>query len=576
MWATPMSSRLPTPAPPSHSGFAPSEVLLATLLAVVAGVGGLVWIVGQIAGRVVGGGWPPVGLGEMPSVLVRLPQHLSDPARAWPNDAQPLLPGPVLFYAVAVASLALLAAALLAVVRTWHRLAHGGADARDARWATGRDLAQLRVRGATPGRLTLGRVGRSLIAAEERQSVLVVGPTQTGKTSGLAIPAILEWDGPVIATSVKSDLLRETLAARRKRGRVWVYDPTGTTGLATASWTPLEGARTWGSAQRMATWLVDAARPQSPGISNPEFWYATARKLLAPLLLAAAIGDGLTIEDVVRWVDTQEEDEVRWILDDAGQVAAIRAFEATLHREAKSKSGAYTTVETIVAPYADPVVLESARAADLTAAGLLDGGRHTAYLCAPAHEQQRLQPLFASVVMELITAVYERSAPTGAPLDPPMLLVLDECANIAPIRQLATIAATGAGQGIQVVTVFQDSAQINAVYGRDIAPTIVTNHRAKLLLPGIADADTLRYVSTIVGDEPDTQVSTTDGWRGERSSTKSTRYRSLLPPNALRQMRPGEALLVYGTLPPAKLTLRKWFKDRTLRDLAKGSSREAR
>lgn len=150
-------------------------------------------------------------------------------------------------------------------------------------------------------------------------------------------------------------------------------------------------------------------------------------------------------------------------------------------------------------------MLESARAADLTAAGLLDGGQHTAYLCAPAHEQQRLQPLFSSVVMQLITAVYERSAATGAPLDPPLLLVLDECANIAPIRQLATIVATGAGQGIQLVTVFQDSAQINAVYGRDIAPTIVANHRAKLLLPGIADADTLRYVSTIVGEEPDTQ-----------------------------------------------------------------------
>jgi type IV secretory pathway TraG/TraD family ATPase VirD4 len=119
--------------------------------------------------------------------------------------------------------------------------------------------------------------------------------------------------------------------------------------------------------------------------------------------------------------------------------------------------------------------------------------------------------------------------------------------------------------------VFQDSAQVNAVYGRDIAPTIVANHRAKLLLPGIADADTLRYVSTIVGDERDTQISTTDGRRGERSSTRSTGYRSLLPPNALRQMRPGQALLVYGTLPPAKLALRPWFQDRTLRGLAEAT-----
>ena len=130
-------------------------------------------------------------------------------------------------------------------------------------------------------------------------------------------------------------------------------------------------------------------------------------------------------------------------------------------------------------------MLATATRSDLTPDRLLDGGHHTAYLCAPSHEQQRLQPLFATLVLELVTAVYERASRTGRPLDPPLLVVLDECANIAPIRQLATIAATGAGQGIQLVTVFQDMAQIDAVFGRDVAPTIVSNHRAKLLMAGI-------------------------------------------------------------------------------------------
>ena len=46
-----------------------------------------------------------------------------------------------------------------------------------------------------------------------------------------------------------------------------------------------------------------------------------------------------------------------------------------------------------------------------------------------------------------------------------------------------------------------------------------------------------------------------------------TLYRNLAPPNALRQMRPGEGLLVYGHLPPAQLALRPWFNDRHLRRL---------
>ena len=47
------------------------------------------------------------------------------------------------------------------------------------------------VRRPGEGRLVIGRVGRRLIAAEKRQSLIVFGPTQTGKTTGLAIPAIL-------------------------------------------------------------------------------------------------------------------------------------------------------------------------------------------------------------------------------------------------------------------------------------------------------------------------------------------------------------------------------------------------
>src|SRR5262249_60218048 len=102
-----------------------------------------------------------------------------------------------------------------------------------ARWARPADLRVLRVRRNQPGRLTLGRNAGKLVAAESRQSAIVVGPTQTGKTTGFAIPAILEWHGPVVATSIKTDLLRETIAVRSaiKDARTLVYDPTGSTGL---------------------------------------------------------------------------------------------------------------------------------------------------------------------------------------------------------------------------------------------------------------------------------------------------------------------------------------------------------
>ena len=54
---------------------------------------------------------------------------------------------------------------------------------------------------------------------------------------------------------------------------------------------------------------------------------------------------------------------------------------------------------------------------------------------------------------------------SGRPLDPPLLVVLDEAAHIAPLPELDGLAATCASHGIQFVTVWQDLAQVRARYG---------------------------------------------------------------------------------------------------------------
>ena len=560
-----MASR-PRTGDGSSSGLSPGESAAAIGLGVLVVVSGAVWAAGEAAALLASGQPLQSGFGAAPGTLLRLTRHGSDPALAWPAADRMLLPGPVGFYAVALVMLLLLFGGLILALRVKARFGFAGGRERDARFARPRDLRRLRVRHAQPGRVTLGRAGAGLLAAEARQSVLVVGPTQTGKTTGLAIPAILEWAGPVIATSIKTDLLRDTITSRAARGRAFVFDPTGCTGLERASWTPLAASSTWAGAQRMATGLVDAARPARAGIEDPEFWLRLARKLLAPLLLAASLGE-LTIADVVRWVDTQDESEPRWILDDAGEAAALQAFEASINRDPKTKGGAYATTETILEAYADPNVLASAMTSDITPDALLDGSASTLYLCAPAHEQRRLQPIFAALIGELLNAAAECASATGKPLDPPLLVVLDECANIAPLSSLDALASSGAGQGIQLVTVFQDVAQITTAYGSERARTILANHRAMLLLAGITDPETLEHVSRIIGDEPSHEISATRGSRGERSTTESTRYLSLMPPNALRQMRPGDALLIYGHLPPARLKLRPWFRERSLRSL---------
>jgi len=492
----------------------------------------------------------------------------------------------------------------------------GGERPGGARWATRRDLGPLAIRQPEAGRVVLGTIGRRLVAAEAGCSVLVVGPTQSQKTSGVVIPAILEWAGPVVAASVKADLARCSLAWRRRAGRVWVYDPADVVGSDLAGsgaepvrWTPVDASGTWIGSRRVAATLVEATRAGGSPMTDGDFWYSSAAKLLAPLLHAAAVS-GAGIGDVVRWLDDQQVDEPTEALAAAGAWPALQAARACWGRDQRQRSAVYATAESVLEPYGEFVTVadravagfelpgDPAPAPGSGGRGPIDPtfgdagpdagegnrtfdpsnviqGSNTLYLCAPAHHQRRLRPLFTTLLTQVLDAAMDKAERTGRPLDPPLLVVVDEAANVAPVADLDVLAATAAGHGVQLLTVWQDLAQVTARYGPS-AGTVVNNHRAKLFLSGIADPNTLEHASTLVGETERRQQTTTIDHQGRKSATQVDNRQRLLAPDALRRLRPGQGILVSGHLQPCRLRLRPWFADPDLRAKAGGTSTPVR
>jgi len=260
--------------------------------------------------------------------------------------------------------------------------------------------------------------------------------------------------------------------------------------------------------------------------------------------------------------------EVADILDGAGVPEALQAARASWLRDERQRSSVLTTAETVLEPFAEPAPPGAHPGAPGPGAGAgppgidpeaLLSGSNTLYVCAPAHDQRRLRGVFTALVKQVLNRAFTRSARLGRPLSPPLLVVLDEAANIAPLAELDGLAATCAGHGVQLVTVWQDVAQISARYGARSA-TVLNNHRAKLFLSGTADASTLDQASHLVGDESVVMGSETTGAAG-RSTTAAQIQRRLLPPDALRRLPTGTGVLVYGGLPAARLALRPWWED---------------
>src|SRR5436190_463539 len=89
-------------ASPRTRTLAGGDLALVVVIAVVVGVAATVWLAGELAALLTSGHTIAVGPGELGHVLARLPDHLDDPARAWPPDARRALPGPAGCYLAAV------------------------------------------------------------------------------------------------------------------------------------------------------------------------------------------------------------------------------------------------------------------------------------------------------------------------------------------------------------------------------------------------------------------------------------------------------------------------------------------
>jgi type IV secretion system protein VirD4 len=560
--------RVESPKPQGSESAVDSLLWLAVGAALVATV--LVWVVGQVAAVLFGAHhWLPVSLAEVAGVPFHLAKHPGDPRLAWPRDVRGMLPGPAGMYATLVLVLvipaALASAALGRRFRWDRRLREHGAQ-----WASRWRLRRLIVLAPRPGRITLGRrgawYGRLLLAVESCHSVLCFGPAGSFKTAGLVIPAVLEWAGPVITTSIKPDVLRATLQRRLAMGEVWVYDPLGLSGVPGAQWTPLAHCASYTTARKVARTLAEAADVSGLREQDANYWTLLGAKLLGVLLYAAARSDR-TMTDVARWVDIQEQDEVTEALECIGDPMALDAWSACRNRPDNTLGSVYGTAETLLDVFADPVIAESADGCDLDVDALLSGA-NTLYLYAPANEQGRLRPLFELLISTIITRAEELAAaqPDGM-LDPRLLVCLDEAGNCAALAKLPELATTARGQGIQLLTVWHDLGQLQHRYGRR-ATTVLNGHRAKLFLSGQADVDSLELASKLIGDQAVTHTSHTAAADGRSSSTASVSWRRLVPMEVLRQLRPREGVLLYGHLPPARVRLRAWFRNPRLRRLA--------
>jgi type IV secretion system protein VirD4 len=427
-------------------------------------------------------------------------------------------------------------------------------------------------------------------------TVAIVGPPRiSGKTAGIVIPQAAMWNGALVTTSTKPDVLHFTAARRRELaelhgGRIYVYAPTAAgpvEGIEPMRWSPLAGCEDPLIAAARVDALVQVA-DVGKNVENADHWRSGAARILRAYFLAAAhhpthAGDFAL---VTRWISLQEFREPLAILANL-HVEGAQDWAADLlgiaeRTNDKERSSFFAAASTSLKVTAVPRVLRSCSATDIDPEKFIRT-RSTLYIISPSELQAQLAPLCAALVESIVYAAYRlhdgygrprtsvlaagvrfgsnlwRFATGQQPVPPDhegparLLLQLDELTNIAPVPSLETIVSQGAGRGVLICWIVQSLAQLRNRYGDATADAIWSASTCKVVFGGLADGPTLDHISRLIGDHMlPTRTVSTDA-EGKRSETRGHEWRPRLAPSQLRELRRKWAVLLYHHRKPVAL-----------------------
>ena len=413
-----------------------------------------------------------------------------------------------------------------------------------------------------------GWLFRWRVYAHLESLVLVIAAPQEGKSQAAA-GAIIDAPGPVLATSIRGDLVGATAGLRARVGRVHIWNPEETGGFgSTFGWNPVAGCEDVGTAVRRAGYMVEAVTGR--GLSDEAFWNDQASMVLAACLHAAALAGG-DMRHVDGWVTSEDQAPARILAAHPGAdpraLAQVRLYLGLTQR---TRQGIGTTLNRVLR------FMQLPGCVDAVTPGPGEGldfaafvtSRDTLYLVASDGATSPVPPLFLAITAELAHAAREAGGvprPARPPrgrllgsawlgrafdalfpprtvrrLDPPLSMILDEVANTAPVPA-ASWSSWAAGSGVRLYLVVQAYAQLVQRWGRDGAAIIWQCCKTRVVYGATAEDELCALVERACGT---VRVRTVEH-AGDRRRHRHEDV-PLMPAAALRELPAGRAVVIQG------------------------------
>ena len=417
--------------------------------------------------------------------------------------------------------------------------------------------------------LVVGRWRGRYLRFAGQQFVLLAAPARSGKGVGIVIPNLLSYSDSVVVLDIKQENFRLTAGFRRAHGQaVYLFNPFAEDGR-THRYNPLSVIAD--DMFRVGD-ILAIGYVLYPAGGHDEFWKDQARNLLLGLVLllcdlrearragASGVPDyPITMGEVLRQSSGNGQPVKtylnRMLIQHRQYLsrACIDALNRFLANDDKVLASILATFNAPLTIWANPIVDAATSANDFD---LRDVRRRkmSVYLGVTPDHLSEAAILMNLMFSQLVNLNTKELAEDNPALKYQCLLLLDEMTAIGKIQIIARAVAYMAGYNLRLLSIVQSDSQLESVYGRADARTIVTNHAMQILFAPREQKDANAY-SEMLGTRTERSRTTSRsngmfGARGGASESFSDQRRALMLPQEIKELdRDKEIILLENTKP---------------------------
>ena len=323
-------------------------------------------------------------------------------------------------------------------------------------------------------------------------------------------------------------------------------------------WNPLREIDSVEAAHRLAGHFVLTIDDDS----KKDMWGPAAKALISQLLLAAALDDE-TLATVGEWLHDAKQPRPVNVLYDHGFTAYADALRETQNIVSETRDGIYTTARTAARCLDDPAIMEWVSPPDGFDVDEFDPrsfvlSKQTLHLLSKS--RSAAAPLIAAVTDAVFLAAEEAAEGQGGRLDPPLVAVLDEAANICKIADLPDMYSHLGSRGIVPVTILQSYRQGVRVWTENGMEAMWSAATVKVFGAGLDDHKIVDALSKLIGQH-DVATGSFSYGDGKGNHSVQLRRQEIMQGSDIRQIEKGEALLFATAAQPTLVKMHPWYKN---------------